>query len=834
MVTNRIFGLLANIFISGVISCAILAQNAAQAADNAVSVELLMQKAYYAQRSEGDMEKAIDLYSQVIAQNAADRQYAGQACFELGQCYQTTGDNAKAVEYFRKVVTDYKDVEKWQAKAAAKLTELGVEAVSDSDSSTLQHQVNQTDSPKTENLVLKHDDDTPAEKYSIAGSCQIVRFNTETTKLLLDEVRIFGSRYGEAKAPNEDFTVYICDEKFKPIKEMNFPYSKFSRRGAAKWYSLKFAPIEVSGVFYVAVDFNAESTKGVYVYYDKEPSGYSFTGSPNVKPEGFDKGDWMVRASGKVVKQTTQDAVLSAPHLLPAPWSDGDSFKLDIKLKTGVSIGSLTYSFTTVEKSGRQCWQIAGEQVTDVGTGKTRQDTLVVADKETYRPVYGSTENTLGSFAADYSEKSVALKVKDGTSQNIAVDGVVYDNEQVLCMLRMLPLADNYACKFNIFPVLSGQVLECQIKVIATETVNVPAGKYPCYKVALSCWSNGAKALEHYIWVSSDDKRNIVKYDAGAAEMVLTQINGQASAVVAGGPGASVVAAVVSREDKKAAQALAAAAWKLWGQQNLAEAQEKFTQATVKDPSNDNAFQGLGWALFNQGKNIEAAEAFTKCIALNPKNSAAFNGLGYIARAGGDMDKAVDNWKKAVEAFPGATASLSGLVDYYTENGDDEQVVKYLKLWYKAEPNNTEVAEKLKAAQGKDSAQGKGVQVISTNPEVYSGSVPATLEAIEVTFNATMKNGGWSWTGGGDTYPESAGSISYDSKRRTCRMPVRLQPGKVYWVGINSPSHKNFKSAKGEPAQRYVILFATAAADGSPTDIPQDMLESARAINESK
>ena len=47
-------------------------------------------------------------------------------------------------------------------------------------------------------------------------------------------------------------------------------------------------------------------------------------------------------------------------------------------------------------------------------------------------------------------------------------------------------------------------------------------------------------------------------------------------------------------------------------------------------------------------------------------------------------------------------------------------------------------------------------------------------------------------------------------------MPVKLQPGKVYWVGINSPSHKNFKTPDRVPANWYVILFATAGPDRPP------------------
>jgi len=94
-----------------------------------------------------------------------------------------------------------------------------------------------------------------------------------------------------------------------------------------------------------------------------------------------------------------------------------------------------------------------------------------------------------------------------------------------------------------------------------------------------------------------------------------------------------------------------------------------------------------------------------------------------------------------------------------------------------------------------------------------------------------MMDGSWSWTGGGETFPKTTGKIHYDESKTTCTLPVKLEPGKVYWVGINSPSHRNFKTPSRVPAQRYVILFATAGADGKATPIPEDLLASAKAIN---
>jgi hypothetical protein len=121
--------------------------------------------------------------------------------------------------------------------------------------------------------------------------------------------------------------------------------------------------------------------------------------------------------------------------------------------------------------------------------------------------------------------------------------------------------------------------------------------------------------------------------------------------------------------------------------------------------------------------------------------------------------------------------------------------------------------------------------VVRTEPATSSTDVAASVTRITVTFDRKMADGSWSWTGGGDTYPQTTGRPSYDAPRRACSLPVKLEPGKVYCLGINSPSFRNFRAEDGASARPYMIVFATRSADGQPTPIPQEMLDQARQIN---
>ena len=158
---------------------------------------------------------------------------------------------------------------------------------------------------------------------------------------------------------------------------------------------------------------------------------------------------------------------------------------------------------------------------------------------------------------------------------------------------------------------------------------------------------------------------------------------------------------------------------------------------------------------------------------------------------------------------------------------DDADVEKRM-----AKAAESEKVDRRSTGKSRTPARSTMPRVVRTTPAAYANDVSAELDKITVTFDQPMLDQSWSWTGSGETYPQTPGRPYYDSSRTICTLPVKLEAGKVYWVGINSPSYRNFKSADGAAAKRYVILFATRGADGKPTPIPQDLLDKAKRINE--
>jgi beta-lactamase regulating signal transducer with metallopeptidase domain len=103
-------------------------------------------------------------------------------------------------------------------------------------------------------------------------------------------------------------------------------------------------------------------------------------------------------------------------------------------------------------------------------------------------------------------------------------------------------------------------------------------------------------------------------------------------------------------------------------------------------------------------------------------------------------------------------------------------------------------------------------RIIATLPKVGARDVDPALKEITVMFDRDM-GGGMSWTGGGPDYPKSSGGArAYWRNKRTCVLPVTLQAGHYYRVGINSMSYQNFRGTNGLPAAISAIYFTTRGA----------------------
>ncbi len=109
------------------------------------------------------------------------------------------------------------------------------------------------------------------------------------------------------------------------------------------------------------------------------------------------------------------------------------------------------------------------------------------------------------------------------------------------------------------------------------------------------------------------------------------------------------------------------------------------------------------------------------------------------------------------------------------------------------------------------SVQGLPPSVVKTVPPAGDTAVDPALKEIRVTFSKDMKTDRmWSFCQiSKQTFPESAGEIHYLDDKRTCVMPVKLQPGRTYVLWVNRAQFDSFRDTQNNPAVPYLLVFET-------------------------
>lgn len=89
------------------IAIAVLAVVGLCSVARAEAPSVLLEKAVYAEETVGDLDAAIELYGQVIADAEANRATLAQAHYRLASCYLKKGQRREAIEELRKLVARY-------------------------------------------------------------------------------------------------------------------------------------------------------------------------------------------------------------------------------------------------------------------------------------------------------------------------------------------------------------------------------------------------------------------------------------------------------------------------------------------------------------------------------------------------------------------------------------------------------------------------------------------------------------------------------------------------------------------------------------------------------
>lgn len=255
-------------------------------------------------------------------------------------------------------------------------------------------------------------------------------------------------------------------------------------------------------------DTAAQAQFRIGVCYEKQ-------GKTAQATEAFERVVQQYPGATRWVRQA-KDRLPGNPELMPVPWGDGDELHLEMKLQTGVSIGTQIYRVAAADRDGRKTWECSSWQAVTLNgqIGKSH----VVADGETFAPLNSQWSHTLlGRSKAAYTDDKVVIQTKDAKSPTtFEADGPWYDNEQAAELFRRLPLKVGYQTKLVVVSPLGGAKVPLELEVTKIESVEVPAGEFECFELKLD--------IGQTFWISTDPHRYIVKFAAGGAIAELTKI----------------------------------------------------------------------------------------------------------------------------------------------------------------------------------------------------------------------------------------------------------------------------------------------------------------------
>jgi hypothetical protein len=199
----------------------------------------------------------------------------------------------------------------------------------------------------------------------------------------------------------------------------------------------------------------------------------------------------------------------------PIPWVNGERMQLNISVASGADVGTVEYRADLLF-GGRTNWLLGARLMAG-----PQSVSSVDVDAETFHPLASHWKHSLlGEVTANYKPGEVDIqRVGKSQPEVVPVEGVVYDNEEVVYTMRRLPLQVGYKATIPVFSALGGgNVIPIGLEVVGKETIEAPAGKFDCFKVRLS-------PVNQDFWFSDDTHRYLVKFEAGGITAQLTSIS---------------------------------------------------------------------------------------------------------------------------------------------------------------------------------------------------------------------------------------------------------------------------------------------------------------------
>lgn len=202
----------------------------------------------------------------------------------------------------------------------------------------------------------------------------------------------------------------------------------------------------------------------------------------------------------------------TALALGPAPWGRSETLLYQMKMPGSNRGATMAFRIEDAEKDGKR--------VSRLTTYRPGIFTQIHVEADTFEPIDGRMEHLLtsGSAKAAYASGHVDVTVLEKAggepkTTRVSLDRALYDNEEVVQLIRRLPLAEGYAVTIPILAIGSPVTPEVKIEVTGSEPVTVPAGSFDTFKVRIGIFMDGRHIQDQTLWYTKDAKRYPVKLD---------------------------------------------------------------------------------------------------------------------------------------------------------------------------------------------------------------------------------------------------------------------------------------------------------------------------------
>ena len=180
-----------------------------------------------------------------------------------------------------------------------------------------------------------------------------------------------------------------------------------------------------------------------------------------------------------------QSGIQSYLNLRPVPWQDGEFLHYRMSLPTGKELGFVRVSADAAVEDGRDAWRLemrrfVTNQADNYGVSR------ILVDAQTFQPIRSVLRHgILGNTDTSYGPSGAVVRSGDREVQ-VPARGHLFDNDQTIHLLRLLPLEPEYEVQFSILPTWTGTAIDVGFEVEDVQTCKVPAGEFSCYEVAVS------------------------------------------------------------------------------------------------------------------------------------------------------------------------------------------------------------------------------------------------------------------------------------------------------------------------------------------------------------